>query len=159
MVSHVQPPGSSIHGILQARILEWVAIPFYSRSSQPRDWTQVSYTEGRFFTVWATREAQPSDLLIEMVAPFLRSVNFESVRLTVLCGFCPAQLCFSSMEGGFWLEPFPPSTKTFPDPLSQPFQPWQLASLPPSESLTKHWEWLFAELAVCDLRTREPTSL
>ena len=37
------PPGFSVHGILQARILEWVAIPFFSRSSQPRDWTQVSH--------------------------------------------------------------------------------------------------------------------
>ena len=49
-------PGSSVHGILQARILEWVAIPF-SRSSLPRDWTWVSCTTGRFFTIWATREA------------------------------------------------------------------------------------------------------
>ena len=47
--------GSSIHGIFQARLLEWVAISF-SRSSQPRDWTQVSHTVGRCFTVWATRE-------------------------------------------------------------------------------------------------------
>ena len=37
------PPGFSVHGILQARILEWVAIPFFSRSSRPRDWTQVSH--------------------------------------------------------------------------------------------------------------------
>ena len=36
------PPGSSVHGIFQARILEWIAIPFSRRSSQPRDWTQVS---------------------------------------------------------------------------------------------------------------------
>ena len=50
------PPGSSIHGILQARILEWVAIPFFRGSSQPRDWTQVSCTAGRFFTDWATSE-------------------------------------------------------------------------------------------------------
>ena len=47
------PPGSSVHGILQARILEWVAMPSSRGSSQPRDGTQVSYnscTEGRFFT-------------------------------------------------------------------------------------------------------------
>ena len=49
--------GSSVHGILQARILEWVAIPFSRGSSRPRDWTQLSYTAGIFFTVWATREA------------------------------------------------------------------------------------------------------
>ena len=51
------PPGSSVRGALQARILECVAIPFSWGSSQPRDRTQVSCTAGRFFTVWATREA------------------------------------------------------------------------------------------------------
>ena len=49
-------PGSSVHGILQARILEWVAIPFSRGSSQPRDQTWVSYIAGRFFTIWATKE-------------------------------------------------------------------------------------------------------
>ena len=44
------PPGSSVHGILQARILEWAAISFSRGSSQPRDWTQVSHITGRFFT-------------------------------------------------------------------------------------------------------------
>ena len=51
------PPGSSVHGILQARILEWVAIPFSRGSSWPRDQTQVSCIAGRLFTIWATREA------------------------------------------------------------------------------------------------------
>ena len=49
-------PGSSIHGIFQARVLEWVSISFSRRSSPPRDRTQVSYIVGRRFTVWATRE-------------------------------------------------------------------------------------------------------
>ena len=44
-------------GILQARILEWVAMPFSRGSSQPRDWTQVSHMAGGSFTIWATREA------------------------------------------------------------------------------------------------------
>ena len=44
-------PGSSVHGILQARILEWAAMPFSRRSSQPRDRIQVSSVAGRFFTV------------------------------------------------------------------------------------------------------------
>ena len=43
-------PGSSVHGILQARILEWVAFPFSRGSSQPRNQTQVSCIAGRFFT-------------------------------------------------------------------------------------------------------------
>ena len=49
--------GYSVHGILQARILEWVAIPFSSGSFRPRDRTQVSCIAGGFFTDWATREA------------------------------------------------------------------------------------------------------
>ena len=48
------PPGSSICGILQATILEWVAIPFFRGSSQPRDWIWVYCIAGRFITVWAT---------------------------------------------------------------------------------------------------------
>ena len=48
--------GSSVHGIFQARILEWVAISFYRRSSWLRDWTWVSLIVGRHFTMWATRE-------------------------------------------------------------------------------------------------------
>ena len=51
------PPGSSVHEIFQARILEWVAIPFSRGSSPPRDWTLLSWIAGRFFTYWATREA------------------------------------------------------------------------------------------------------
>ena len=60
------PPGSSVHGIIQARILEWAAIPFSKGSSQPRDRTQVSCTAGRFFHIWATWEANTakSTLLI-----------------------------------------------------------------------------------------------
>ena len=49
-------PGSSVHGIFQARILEWVAISFSRGSSRPRDQTQVSYVVGRRFTIWVTRE-------------------------------------------------------------------------------------------------------
>ena len=51
-------PGSSVHGILQARILEWVAISFSRGSSWPRDRTQVSCIAVRRFNLWATREAQ-----------------------------------------------------------------------------------------------------
>ena len=52
------PPDSSIHRILQARILEWVVMLFSKGSSWPRDRTQVSQSAGGFFTVWATSEAQ-----------------------------------------------------------------------------------------------------
>ena len=50
-------PGSSIHGIFQARVLEWAAISFSRGSSQPRDRTQVSYIADRHWIVWAIREA------------------------------------------------------------------------------------------------------
>ena len=59
-------PGSSVHGILQARILAWVVAPFSRGSSQPRDWTQVSCIAGRFFTIWATRES----LIVGMIYNF-----------------------------------------------------------------------------------------
>ena len=51
------PPGSSALGIFQERILEWVAMPSSRGSSQPRDRTQVSCIAGRFFIIWAIREA------------------------------------------------------------------------------------------------------
>ena len=57
------PPGSSVHGISQARILEWVANSFSRESSQPRDWTHVSCIAGRFFTLWALSEAWQGPLL------------------------------------------------------------------------------------------------
>ena len=49
------PSDFSVHGILQARILQWVAIHFSRGSSWPRDQTQVSHIAGRFFTIWTTR--------------------------------------------------------------------------------------------------------
>ena len=57
MSDSLKPQDYTVHGILQARILEWVALPCCRRSSQPRDQTQVSRIAGRFFTSWATREA------------------------------------------------------------------------------------------------------
>ena len=56
-VTLYDPRDYTVHGILQARILEWVAVPFSRGSSQPRDRTQVSHIAGGFFTSWATREA------------------------------------------------------------------------------------------------------
>ena len=55
---HCSPPGSSVHGFSQARILEWVAISFSRGSSWPSDRTWVPCTTGRFFTDWVTRRAQ-----------------------------------------------------------------------------------------------------
>ena len=53
------PPGSSVHGIFQARILDWIAVPFSRGSSQSRDQTRVSYIAGSLYC-WATREAPPN---------------------------------------------------------------------------------------------------
>ena len=51
------PPGSSVHGILQARILGWVAIPVSRGTSWPKNQTQVPFIAGGFFTIWASRDA------------------------------------------------------------------------------------------------------
>ena len=64
------PTDYTVHGIFQARILEWVASPFSRGSSQCRDWTQVSCIACGFFTSWATREALPSIIAVT------RSYNF-----------------------------------------------------------------------------------
>ena len=61
------PSGSSVHGILQARILEWVAIPFSRGSSRPKGQTLVSWIAGRFFTIWATREAQRTVIKVKIM--------------------------------------------------------------------------------------------
>ena len=64
-------PGSSIHGVLEARILEWVVIPFSRGSSQPRDQTWVSCSAGRFFTIWATREVTQNQFRIHSILKVL----------------------------------------------------------------------------------------
>ena len=55
-------PGSSVDGIFQAIVLEWIAISFSRGSSWPRDWTQVSHIVDRRLTVWATKEVSKNDL-------------------------------------------------------------------------------------------------
>ena len=52
------PPGFSVHGILQARILEWVVLPFSRGSSPPKDRNWVSCIASRFFIIWAIWEAR-----------------------------------------------------------------------------------------------------
>ena len=81
------PPGSSAHGVLQARILEWVATSFSRGSSRPRDLTQVSCIADRFFTSWATREAPGSEYL-----PCARYF----IRCWVIWGF--KKIAFPSIE-------------------------------------------------------------
>ena len=81
-------PGSSVHGILQARILEWVAISFSRGSSQPRDQTQVSCIVGRFFIVWATRDT-PSFSISTPVCPLLNLFTPYSIIAIEMLAFWP----------------------------------------------------------------------
>ena len=62
-------PSFSVHGILQARTLEWVAVPSSRRSSQPRNRTQVSCTAGGFFTIWGPGKPMRGQLLSNQMGP------------------------------------------------------------------------------------------
>ena len=77
-------PGSSVHGIFQARVLEWLAISFFRGSSWPRIWTRVSHIAGRCFTLWATREAH-----VKMVFKYSQLVwsSLSSVKVSSLHTF------------------------------------------------------------------------
>ena len=90
-------PGSSIHGIFQARKLEWVAISSSRRSSRPRGWTQASRIVGRCITVWTTREVRK-----------LTSSHFSLAPHSFLL------LCFYHFSNGWfqhWI--WPKSTNSF----------------------------------------------
>ena len=89
-------PGSSVHGVLQARILGSVAIPFSRGFSQARVWTQVPRITGRFFAVWATREAHICENLFQILLCYwllqvspcyivysLLVIYFQSVRVSI----------------------------------------------------------------------------
>ena len=79
-------PGSSVHGIFPARIVEWVAISSSRGSSQPRDCTHISCIADRFFTVWATREAQDN--------AYLQQIE-NGYRCIKACDQRPLKLCSS----------------------------------------------------------------
>ena len=92
------PPDSSVHGISQARILEWVAIPFSRGSSQPRDWTQVSCIASRFFTLWATREAPFKPLYKSYITGYKFLFRYVICKYFLL--FCDPWFHF--LNGVFW---------------------------------------------------------
>ena len=83
-------PGSSVPGIFQVRILEWVAISYSRVSSWPRDWTHVSCVScfaGRFFTRWAIREAFVVccvSLILQSSWPFIISSDIPSISFSFL---------------------------------------------------------------------------
>ena len=92
-------PGSYVRGILQARILQWVAIPFFRGSSQLRDWTQVSCIAGRFFTIWDTREAFLLVISKQLGSPqgwyIIAPNNMELDFIQILFSILPSLLCRS----------------------------------------------------------------
>ena len=92
-------PGSSVHGIFQARILERVAMPFSRGSSLPRDRPWVSCIAVRFFTIWATREAQVKMCVCVCVCVFSYLVASEFLRPIMACQV-PLSMEFSRQE--YW---------------------------------------------------------
>ena len=110
------PPGSSVHGILQARILEWVAMPSSRGSSWARNWTSVSCITGRFFTHWATWEIHAkstnprlnmcsSDTLlpffVHVTFPLFHTSSLTPIQLLYLTRFLRTCLTwFFSFPGG-----------------------------------------------------------
>ena len=93
---HCSPPGSSVHGIFQVRILEWVAISFSRGSSWPKNWTRLTHIAGRCFTLWTIREAPitergvlkfPTRLWICLVSLFYQLVPCIFSCSLVLCPF------------------------------------------------------------------------
>ena len=82
------PPGSSVHGIVQARILEWITIPVSRGSSQPRDRTQVSRIVGRFFIFWAIAQTLMDNIFSKMKYKYK---NFSRWRIWITLGLCLLQ--------------------------------------------------------------------
>ena len=131
-------PGSSVHGILQARILEWLAIPFSRGSSQSRDWSQVFGIAGRFFIVWATWEAKDIyDISITYICVCV--CVYISVQFTQFCpNFCDPMN--HSMPGLPVHHQFPEFTQTHVHWVSDAIQPSHPLSSPspPIFNLSQH---------------------
>ena len=110
----------TVHGILQARILEWVANPFSRGSSQPRDWTQVSHIAGGFFTSWTTREALEKILKIQVIR-----LLFNCQLQTYCCTY--SQFVFVFLLSFPFLSFQETSSKPYSDQLDslQPLWWWQ----------------------------------
>ena len=115
------PTHYTVHGILQARILEWVGIPFPRGSSQPRDWTQVSCIADRHFSIWATSCKNLVKTIVQCSSvQSLSRVWLFATPWTVACQ-PPLSMGFSREEywGGL---PFP-SPGDLPNPGIKPVSP------------------------------------
>ena len=139
------PVGSSVHGILQARVLEWVAVPFSRESSRPRDQTHVSLIAGGFFTVWATREAHRLER---------RWLNVKCFPLTVKPGG-PGSSLFSPVPGRSH-SPFWNCPSCFSSLLGVPAASFPIVYPPLSISLPIH---LGLASSLCTDLTSENSSL
>ena len=93
------PPGSSVHGFLQARILEWVAISFSGGSSQPRNQTWVSGIAGILFTNLAMREAPTRKPESAQKIEDTRNVCVHAQSCSTLCDPMDYSLPSSSVHG------------------------------------------------------------
>ena len=89
------PPGPSVHGIFQARILEWVAISFSRGSFQPRDRTQLSIIADRCFNLWAIREALGPICLLLFLFPLI----WEMDQKSYCCDLCQRVFCLCFPPG------------------------------------------------------------
>ena len=107
------PPGFSVHWILQARILEWVVVPFSRESSQPRDQTQVSCFAGRFYTIWVTRKVPNLLLQREVFLHVSHYFHFENNNSQIIFLFLSfiliysKELIFASYYKLLYLKPNP----------------------------------------------------
>ena len=108
------PPGSSVHGILQARILEWVAMPFSRGSSWPQDQTCLSCGSciaGRFFTT--EPPGKRSSLLVRLC--------HTPVTAWTVAYYAPLSMRFPRQD--YWLDCHFPSPGDLPDPVIEPRSP------------------------------------
>ena len=128
------PVDYTVHWILQARILEWVAFPFSRGSSQPRDWSRVSCIAGRFFTSWATREAQTSYTSIN-IWKWIKKGKYLFTAFTST-PWDQGQTTKASLQRWeqerIWRESFPPSSRDSFPCLSD--CTWHLGSTPTTPS-------------------------
>ena len=137
-------PGSSVHGIFQARILEWVAILFSRGSSPPRDWTWISCIAGRFSTFYATTEAH----LLWI------NVNICSAEFPHLYSFCAYSIWrVQALWDGFWKIPWRrewlPTSVFLPGEFHGQrslvgYSPWGCRGL----DMTEH-NWHFPKISLC----------
>ena len=94
------PVDYTVHGMLQARILEWVVFPFSRGSSQPKNWTKVSCIVGRFCTSWATREAIWFLLILKMIKQHYPTASEVSFLINKLYDSSPPD--FPSVWVAYW---------------------------------------------------------